>query len=96
MRPLGLSARVYHRVLKLARTVADLAGSEAIAAQHLAEGEGVERRGDRERCLPIPCLAFSSIEQAPHLTSASSVRCVPWLGRGRTTRLATLPPTRRG
>jgi magnesium chelatase family protein len=37
MRQLGLSARAYHRVLKLARTIADLAGGEAIAAEHLAE-----------------------------------------------------------
>ena len=34
---LGLSPRAYHRVLKLARTIADLAGSEAIEASHLAE-----------------------------------------------------------
>jgi len=32
-----LSARSYHRVLKLARTIADLAGEEKIAVQHLAE-----------------------------------------------------------
>jgi len=31
-----LSARSYHRVLKLGRTIADLAGEEAIAVQHLA------------------------------------------------------------
>lgn len=31
------SARAYHRVLKLARTIADLAGSTEIAAQHVAE-----------------------------------------------------------
>ncbi len=37
MRQLGLSARAYHRVLKLARTIADLAGSGGIEAQHLAE-----------------------------------------------------------
>jgi magnesium chelatase family protein len=37
MRQLNLSARAYHRVLKLARTIADLAGSEAIEAGHLAE-----------------------------------------------------------
>jgi magnesium chelatase family protein len=37
MRQLGLSARAYHRVLKLARTIADLAGSDRIEASHLAE-----------------------------------------------------------
>jgi magnesium chelatase family protein len=34
---LGLSARGYHRVLKLARTVADLAGAERVVASHVAE-----------------------------------------------------------
>ncbi len=34
---LNLSARAYHRVLKLARSVADLAGSDAITTPHLAE-----------------------------------------------------------
>jgi magnesium chelatase family protein len=37
MSQLNLTARAYHRVLKLARTIADLAGSETIAPQHLAE-----------------------------------------------------------
>ena len=37
MQQLHLSARAYHRVLKLARTIADLAGSEMIAANHVAE-----------------------------------------------------------
>jgi predicted ATPase with chaperone activity len=30
-------ARAFHRVLKLARTIADLAGAEAIGPAHLAE-----------------------------------------------------------
>ncbi len=34
---MGLSARAFNRVLKIARTIADLAGDEAIALQHLAE-----------------------------------------------------------
>ena len=34
---LQLSARSFHRVLKLARTIADLAGCETIASAHVAE-----------------------------------------------------------
>ena len=34
---LGLSARAYHRVLKVARTISDLAGNRDIAPQHVAE-----------------------------------------------------------
>lgn len=37
MLQLSLSARAYHRILKLARTIADLAGADRIAAMHLAE-----------------------------------------------------------
>jgi magnesium chelatase family protein len=34
---LGFSARAYHRVLKIARTIADLASAEEIATPHVAE-----------------------------------------------------------
>jgi magnesium chelatase family protein len=37
MQQLHLSARAFHRVLKLARTIADLAESDLIASNHLAE-----------------------------------------------------------
>jgi magnesium chelatase family protein len=37
MRQLHLSARTYHRLLKLSRTIADLTASDRIEAAHLAE-----------------------------------------------------------
>jgi magnesium chelatase family protein len=37
MRQMSLSARAFHRILKLARTIADLSGEAAIQPAHLAE-----------------------------------------------------------
>ncbi len=37
LQKLGMSARAYHRVLRVARTIADLAGCEAIQTAHLLE-----------------------------------------------------------
>ena len=37
MRKMSLSARAHDRILKVARTVADLDDAEAIAAKHVAE-----------------------------------------------------------
>jgi magnesium chelatase family protein len=37
MRQLALSARAFHRILKLARTIADLTDDSTIGSSHLAE-----------------------------------------------------------
>jgi predicted ATPase with chaperone activity len=37
MSQLNLSARAYHRILKLSRTIADLSGIEEIQSAHLTE-----------------------------------------------------------
>ena len=49
---LQLSARTYHRILKLSRTIADLAGEESIQSTHLVEALQYRPKGMMVWCNP--------------------------------------------
>jgi magnesium chelatase family protein len=51
MQVLGLSARGYYKVLKVARTLADLSGSKDIARNHLTEALGFRKLDRKQRSL---------------------------------------------
>ena len=46
MDTLHLSARAYHRTLKLARTIADLSGAEAVGGDHFLQAMNYRQRAE--------------------------------------------------
>jgi magnesium chelatase family protein len=59
----GLSARGYHRVLRLARTLADLDGVDRVVSMHIAEALAYRRDvtgGTGGELASSPALAWSS------------------------------------
>ena len=56
MRTFAMSARAYHRVLRVARTIADLADGELVRAEHVAEAVSLrqlDRRNGAATLAPI-------------------------------------------
>ena len=43
MQKLALSARAYHRILKVARSIADLEGTDGISSSHVSEAISLRR-----------------------------------------------------
>jgi magnesium chelatase family protein len=57
MRGLALSARAYHRVLRVARTIADLAGADQVAVEHIAEAVSLRQLDRRSGAAALLCIS---------------------------------------
>jgi magnesium chelatase family protein len=57
MQRLALSARAYHRVLRVARTLADLVGDEQVRSEHVAEAITFRQLDRRVGGAPSPAIS---------------------------------------
>ncbi|MEQ1929041.1 MAG: YifB family Mg chelatase-like AAA ATPase [Parvularculaceae bacterium] len=64
---LGFSARAWHRTLRLARTLADLEGVDAVKRRHIAEAVSYRRRDAAETIGPAPFRTAGAGEGANNL-----------------------------
>lgn len=68
---LHLSARGFHRVLRVARTIADLEGERAVRTVHVAEAIGYRARADAS---PVSLARSGSVAPTPQVDEAALVR----------------------
>jgi magnesium chelatase family protein len=73
-RVLGLSARAHHRVLKLARTIADLAAQPDVQLEHVSEAIALRALDRRQRLYPVTSLSANAAGHHPPQAGGRRIR----------------------